>query len=308
VSRRILVSGSNGFIGTALVAVRRSLGDTVASLVRGPATLPAVSWDDLTPSAVAGFDAVVHLAGEPLTGRWTAAKKRAIFDSRVGTTAALASALAREPPGVFVCASGINFYGDHGDAIVDETTPAGSSFLAAGCVTWEGAAAPLPGRCRVVHLRTAMVLAAHGGPLATMLPAFRLGLGGPIAGGRRYVSWVTLDDTVRAIGHAIESPTLVGPANVTAPEPVTNRQFTAALAKAVGRPAIVPVPAWVIRLAVGELGSETALTSIRAVPRRLTEDWFTFGDVEIGAALRRVLTTEPGRVGPGRPSGRVSRG
>ena len=290
-TRRILVSGSTGLIGRALTAARRAAGDVVVPLVRGPAPPSAVSWDDLAPNAVAGFDAVVHLAGEPIAdARWTAAKRQAIRDSRVHTTTALAAALAQGPPAVFVCASGINVYGDCGDAVIDESTPPGRGFLAEGCVEWEAAADSLRGLCRVVHLRMAMVLAANGGPLASMLPAFRLGLGGPVAGGRRFVSWVTLGDTARAIEHAIASPTLTGPTNVTAPNPVTNRQFTAALAAAVHRPAILPVPGWAVRLAVGQLADETVLCSTRAVPRRLLDDGFTFDDDEIGPALQRLLS------------------
>ena len=282
--RRILVSGSTGLIGRALVAARRAAGDQVVPLVRG--TGPP------TPAGVGGFDAVVHLAGEPLANqRWTAAKKARIYDSRVGGTAALAAALARStrPPGVFVCASGINIYGDHGDAVVDESTPPGHSFLSDVCVAWEGAAAPLAGVCRVVHLRIGAVLAMDGGVLPAVLPLFRWGLGGPTAGGRRFVSWVTLGDTVRAIGHAIESAGLAGPTNVVAPGPVTNAEFTRALAAAAGRPAVVPIPAWALRLAMGELANETALTSIRAVPRRLADDEFRFDHDRLGPALAAVL-------------------
>ena len=288
-SRRTLVSGSTGFIGTALVTARRAAGDTVVPLVRGPAGPAAVSWDELTPAAVAGFDAVVHLSGEPITGRWTDAKRRAMRESRIGTTARLAAALAVDPPDVFISASGINYYGDRGPAIVDESDRPGAGFLAEASAEWEAAAAPLAGRCRVVHLRLGMVLARDGGPLQTMLPTFRLGLGGPIAGGWRYVSWVTLHDAVRAIGHAITSPTLAGPVNVVAPRPATNREFTRALAAALGRPAVVPVPGWLVRLIVGPLAEETALTSLRAVPAKLTADGFGFDDPAIGSAMTQLF-------------------
>ncbi len=300
--RRVLVSGSTGLIGRSLVAALRAGGDTVVSLVRSPAPPPAVVWDPLAgtldPAAVSGFDAVVHLAGEPVAaGRWTAARRAAIRDSRVRGTAALATALAAadRPPGVFVCASGINYYGDRGDAVVDESTPAGPGFLADVCRAWEAAAAPLAGVCRVVYLRTGLVLAADGGALPMIARPFRLGLGGTVAGGRRYVSWVTLGDTVRAIGHAVGSDRLAAAVNVVAPEPVTNAEFTRALATALGRPAVVPVPAWAVRLAMGQMGVETALTSIRAVPRRLTDDGFRFDHDRIGPALAAVL----GRVADG---------
>ena len=289
---RLLISGSTGLIGSALATARRSAGDDVLPLVRGPAQAGAVSWDALTSDAVSGFDAVVHLAGEPLAGgRWTAAKKAAIRGSRVDGTTKLATALAAadRPPGVFVCASGINYYGERGDAVVDETTPAGDSFLAEVCVAWEAAAAPLVGRSRVVHLRMGAVLAPAGGMLAAVLPPFRLGLGGPVAGGAQYVSWVTLDDVVRAIGHVIASAAVAGPVNVVAPEPVTNRRFGEAVGAAVGRPAVVPTPGWAVRLLFGEFATETVLTSIRAVPRRLLDDGFTFGHATIGPALADVL-------------------
>ncbi len=282
--RRILVSGSTGLIGRAVAAARRTAGDEVVPLVRG--------GGPLTPAAVSGFDAVVHLAGEPIAaGRWTAARKAAIRDSRVDGTARLAAALAAapRPPGVFVCASGINFYGDRGDAVVDESQPAGRGFLADVCVAGEAATAPLAGVCRVVPLRIAMVLAGHGGALASMLPAFRLGLGGPVAGGRRWVSWVTLDDAVAAIGRAVDDAALAGPVNVVAPEPVTNAEFTRALAAAVRRPAVLPVPAWAVRLAVGELADETVLTSLRAVPRRLLDAGFGFEHDRVGPALAGLL-------------------
>jgi uncharacterized protein (TIGR01777 family) len=292
--RRILISGSTGLIGRRLVTALASDGDLVVPLVRGAAAPPppAIHWDAVSPSTLSGFDAVVHLAGEPVTGgRWTTAKRRLIYDSRVLGTGRFAAALAAapRPPGVFVCASGINFYGDRGDQVVDESTPRGVGFLADVCADWEAAAGPLAGGSRVVHLRIGMVLAADGGPLATLLPAFRLGLGGPVAGGRCYASWVTLDDTVRAIQHVMGSDRLAGAVNVVAPEPVTNGAFTRALADAVGRPAVLPVPGWAVRLAFGRLADETVLTSIRAVPRRLLADGFRFAQASVGPALRHLL-------------------
>ncbi len=291
-NRRILVSGSTGLIGSRVVADRAAAGDEVVPLVRRPAPPPAVPWDGLTPAAVSGFDAVVHLAGEPIAaGRWTAARKAAIRDSRSDGTTRLVAALAAapRPPGVFVCASGINFYGDHGDAIVDETAASGESFLARACVEWEAAAAPLAGVCRVVHVRMGMVLSGRGGAMASILPAFRLGLGGPIAGGRRWVSWVTLDDTAAAISHVIDTDRLAGPVNVVAPAPATNAEFTRAVAAAVRRPAVLPIPGWFVRLAVGELADETVLTSLRAVPRRLLDDGFRFRHDRVGPAMLAVV-------------------
>ena len=296
---RVLLSGSSGLIGSAVSSARAAGGDTVVPLVRRPAPPPAVVWDpaaaSLDPGTVSGFDAVVHLAGEPLdAGRWTPARKAAIRDSRVNGTALLAAALAASPrpPGVFVCASGINYYGDRGDAVVDERTPAGGSFLARGCVDWEAAAGPLAGVCRVVHLRIGMVLSSRGGPMAKVLPPFRWGVGGPVAGGQRYVSWVTLDDVVAAVSHVIASDRLAGAVNVVAPGPVTNAEFTRAVAAAVHRPAVLPVPAWAARLAMGELADETVLTSIRGVPRRLLDDGFAFAHDRIPAAMAAVVAGE----------------
>ena len=275
----------------------RAAGDFVVPLVRasGPDLNGAVRWDPtadaLAPAAVSGFDSVIHLAGESLAdGRWTAAKKQRIRDSRLRGTATLARALAAadRPPATFLCASGINYYGDHGDAVVDETTPRGTGFLADVCAAWEAAAEPLAAVSRVVHLRMGMVLAGDGGALAAMLPAFRWGLGGPVAGGGRYISWVTLDDVVRAFIHVLGS-SLRGPANLVSPGPVTGKVFTAALAAALHRPAILPVPAWAVKLAFGQMADETVLASVRAVPRRLIEDGFPFHDPAIGPALRRVL-------------------
>ncbi len=288
--RRVLITGSTGLIGSAVAAALREKGDVVVRFVRGPATPPAVSWDQLTTVALTGFDAVVHLAGEPLANaRWTSAKKAAIRDSRVDGTTRLVAAFTAGPPAVFVCASGINYYGDHGDQIVDESIPAGHSFLADTCVAWEAATAPLREKCRVVNLRIGAVLTPAGGTLAALLPVFRKGLGGPVAGGHRYMSWVTLTDTVRAIQHVFASPKLHGPVNVVTAEPVTNGEFTAALAAAVHRPALIPVPGWVARLALGEFADETALTSIRAVPGKLLEDGFEFEHPSLRPSLTAML-------------------
>ena len=290
--RRILVSGSTGLLGQRIVAHLRAAGETVVPLVRAGGPADAVRWnpadDSLDPDAVSGFDAVIHLAGEPIAnGRWSAAKKGRIRESRVNGTARLAAALARaeRPPAVFLCASGINVYGDHGDAIVDEATPPGPGFLPEVCTAWEAAAAPLAGISRIVFLRIGVVLTTDGGTLAAMLPLFRRGLGGVIGGGRAYVSWVTLEDLVRVVDYALRSEGLSGPVNVTSPDPVTGRAFAMALGAAVGRPVALPVPAWLIRLAMGELAEETVLSSVRAIPRRLTADGFFFLDETIQAAL-----------------------
>ena len=260
-------------------------------LVREAEPAPdAVLWNPsqpLDPAFVSCFDVVVHLAGEPVAGRWTAEKKRRITDSRVRGTRTLASALAaaEHPPAVFLCASGINFYGNTGDRAVDEDSPRGEGFLAEVCKGWEAACAPLERVSRVVHMRIGVVLAREGGTLAMLLPLYRLRLGGTVGGGHGYVSWIALSDLIRGMQYTMESANLRGAVNFVAPEPVTGRQLTKALSEAVGRPANLRVPAWAMRLVMGEMADETVLGSVRALPKRLLEGGFQFKDASIGAAL-----------------------
>ena len=288
---RVLVSGSTGLIGRRIVAERRAAGDVVVPLVRGDAAANEVHWnpgaETLNPAAVSGFDVVIHLAGEPVLGRWTADKKRRIFESRARGTKELVEALAatERPPRLFLCASGINFYGYRVDGVVDESSPRGGGFLAEVCEAWEAATRPLAKVTRVVNLRIGVVLASNGGTLAVMLPIFRMGLGGPVGGGDGYLSWIALGDLVRVVDHSITSEGLRGPVNVVAPQPVTGRAFAKALGVAVGRPAVIPVPAWLVRLLMGEVAEETALGSVRAVPTRLLEDGFQFQYPTIEGAL-----------------------
>lgn len=288
--RRILISGSTGLIGSAVAEAQRAAGHEVVPLLRSGGAPGAVHWGeagDLDPCSVSDFDAVIHLAGEPVAGRWTGAKKRRIRESRVEGTRKVAAALAAapRPPRVLVCASGINVYGDGGDEVLDESAPAGSGFLASVCKEWEAAPAPLAGIARVVNLRIGVVLTPTGGTLAMMLPLFRLGLAGPIGGGGAFVSWVTLQDVVRAIGHVLEADMLEGPVNLVSSEPVRGREFTAAVARAVRRPAVIPVPGWAAKLMMGQMAEETVLASIRAVPRRLLEDGFVFKQPNLQKAL-----------------------
>lgn len=236
---------------------------------------------------MSGFDAVFHLAGEPLAGRWTALKKQRITDSRVLGTRELATGLAAaaQPPAVFLCASGINFYGNRGNTVLDETCPGGSGFLGEVSELWERASDPLAAKSRVVNLRIGVVFAPEGGMLPMLLPLYRMGLGGTIGGGRGYVSWVTLDDLVRVTEHLIKKSELSGPVNVVSPAPVTGRELTEGLSAAVGRPAFIPVPAWAMRLAMGEMAEETVLGSVRALPKRLLDDGFRFKDATLSEAL-----------------------
>ena len=290
--RRILLSGATGLIGSRFAAERRAVGDAMVALVRREARgAGEIRWnpgvEELDPAAVSEFDAVVHLAGEPVVGRWTAAKKQRIFESRVKGTETLVRALAGadRPPRVFLCASGINFYGGTRAGVVDEGSSAGSGFLAGVCEAWEAACDPLRAMTRVVNLRIGVVLAREGGTLAAMLPLFRLGLGGSVGPGKGYVSWITIGDLVRVMEYSLDADEMRGPVNAVAPEPVTGRRLTEAVAAAVRRPAVLTVPAWAARLAMGGFVEETALGSVRAKPRRLLESGFVFQDVGIAEAL-----------------------
>jgi len=298
---KVLVSGASGFIGSALTARLADDGHDVIRLVRAQPNPGAadVPWDPaakrLDPSTVEGFDAAVHLAGDNISqGRWTKAKKARLYESRVPATQLLAGTMAELAgrPGVLVCASAIGFYGDRGDEELDEQSPPGSGFLPELCRDWESATRPAAeAGIRVVNLRFGMVLSATGGALAKMLPVFRLGLGGPLGGGRQYVSWITLGDVLAVIRHALAADSLQGPVNAVAPQPVTNREFALALGRALRRPAMVPVPAFALRAMLGQLAHEVLLSSTRAVPRRLLDSGFSFHDPDLQTALRRLLAT-----------------
>jgi uncharacterized protein (TIGR01777 family) len=295
---RVLVSGANGFIGKALSARLRAGGHEVAALTRRPGPSGGdIGWDPMAGSldtaGVEGFDAVVHLAGEDIgAGRWTARKKEAIRESRARGTSLLAGALARagRKPSVLVSASGINAYGSRGDEELTEQSSRGEGFLAGVCRMWEDATGPAAGAgIRVVTPRIAMVLGAEGGALARMLPLFRAGGGGRLGAGRQWWSWITRDDLVSVIMRAIEDPALRGPVNAASPQPVTNGAFTAALARVLHRPAVLPAPSFALRLALGELADELLLASIRVRPAVLEKAGFVFGDGALEPALRRLL-------------------
>jgi uncharacterized protein len=299
---RILVSGASGFIGSALVPALAAAGHEVTRLVR-PRTRDAAPaadtrpWDPasgrLDPAAVDGFDAVVHLAGENIaSGWWTTARKRRIRESRVASTALLAETLARVPgpPRVLLSASAVGFYGSRGDERLTEASPPGAGFLAEVCRAWEAAAAPAARRgIRVVHPRFGIVLDPTGGPLARMLPPFRLGLGGRIGPGTQWMSWIVRDDAVAALLHLLARDDAAGPVNIVAPAPVTNREFTAALAGALHRPARIPVPAGPLRLVLGEMATELLLVSQRVTPDRLAAAGYAFRFDTVEPALRFLL-------------------
>ncbi len=294
---RVLVTGSTGLVGSALVPFLTSGGHDAIRLVRTKPKRGEVQWDPsagrIDPAALEDFDAVVHLAGESIaSGRWTPAKKARIRDSRVEGTRILSEALAqlKRPPKVFVCASAIGYYGDRGADIVDEDSAPGAGFLADVCREWEAAAQPvLQSPTRVVHLRLGVVLSAAGGALASMLPVFRLGAGGVIGSGEQYISWVALDDVVGIIHHVLNTLALQGPVNAVAPEPVTNRDYTKTLGTILSRPTILPLPAFVARAAMGEMAQELLLSSTRVQPHRLLDSGYRFRFPQLEGALRHLL-------------------
>ena len=292
----ILVTGSNGFIGSPLVQDIEADGHRVIRLVRRPSQHPdEIQWDsasdELDTGCLNGVDAVIHLAGESIKGRWTASKRNAILDSRVHGTSVLVQAMVAMayPPRTFLCASAAA-YGDRGDEILTEASELGRGFLADVCRAWEAATRPAARRgIRTVNLRFSMVLDSGGGALASMLTPFRMGLGGRLGNGRQYWSWITLEDAVGAIKHVLASEALAGPVNVVSPNPVTNRQFTKALGSALGRLTLLPVPAALMRLVLGQMADELMLASVRAAPKKLLESGFTFSHPEIAEALRAIL-------------------
>lgn len=298
---RVAVTGATGAIGSALVRELLGRGDEVVAFSRDPerarerlgAQVEAARWADPSgepaPAEVlSGCEAVAHLLGEPVAQRWSDAAKARIRDSRVlGTRNLVAGIRAADPrPGVLVSQSAIGWYGARGDQPLDESEPPGGDFLARVVADWESearAAAELG--VRVAMMRTGVVLSESGGALAKMLPPFKLGVGGPVAGGRQYVPWVHIDDVVGAIVCALDDDRVRGPVNVTAPEPVTNRELSKALGRVLRRPAVMPVPAFALRLLYGEMGS-IVTTGARVVPARLAELGYRFRRPDLDDALR----------------------
>jgi uncharacterized protein (TIGR01777 family) len=299
-----VVTGSSGLVGSALVQSLTSAGHHVTRLVRRPAGSGEIQWDPTAAGfdagSLAGIDAVVHLAGENIAAqRWTAAFKQRIRASRVQGTQALCQSLAASPrpPRVLVSASATGFYGDRGTEALDEQSSAGRGFLADTCREWEAATRPAQAAgIRVVLLRFGMILSARGGALAQMLLPFRLGLGGRVGDGEQIWSWIGLPDAVRAIRHCLTAESLSGPVNVVAPEPVANREFTRVLARVLHRPAWMPVPAFAVRWAFGEMADELLLSSARVQPRQLLESGFAFGAPTLSEALQESL--RPGNPRP----------
>ncbi|MGE3173866.1 MAG: TIGR01777 family oxidoreductase [Planctomycetota bacterium] len=296
----IAITGASGFVGTALAESLRAAGHTVLRFTRpgsaGSAGTGRIDWDPATGAidrdAAAAVDAVVHLAGANVAaGRWTAARKRAIQDSRGPATERLCRSLAALPrPPVLLSASATGIYGDRGDEPLVEDSAPGRGFLAEVAAAWERGTAPLEQQgARVVHLRIGVVLGPGGGALAKMLPAFRLGLGGRLGGGRQFMSWIALDDLLGAIAFLLQRDDARGPVLCVAPQPVTNREFTRELGRALRRPALLPVPAFALRLLFGQMADEALLASQRAMPGRLLQLGYAFRHPELASALRAAL-------------------
>lgn len=290
--------GASGLVGSALVPALRQQGHQVVTLVRRPARREdEIAWNpaagELEPATLASTDAIVNLAGENLAaGRWTAARKEALLRSRLDSTRTLVRALARAESRsrVLVNASAIGFYGDRGDDVLTEGSPAGRGFLPELCVEWETEAQAAESLgVRVVRLRLGVVLAREGGALARLLPLFRLGLGGRLGDGRAWMSWIELDDLVRVVSAALTDPHLEGAINAVAPGPVTNGEFTAALGRTLHRPAVLPVPRWLLELVYGEMAGATLFASARVMPDRLLAGGFAFRQPDIVAALRYAI-------------------
>jgi uncharacterized protein len=298
-SLKVIVSGSNGLIGRSLIPFLTSGGHCLLRLVRRAPREGEIQWEPgagrLDPAQLEGADAVVHLAGENLAARWSTTRKLAIRNSRVLGTRLLAEALSRlaRPPRVLVSASAVGIYGHRGDEVLTESSapPAsGSDFLVDVAQEWEAATEPARAAgVRVVRLRLGLVLSPAGGVLRRMLPAFRIGVGGPLGSGRQWMSWISIDDAVGAIHHALITEGLSGPVNATAPYPVTNREFAASLGRVLGRPALLPAPATALRLIFGEMADGALLASARVLPERLVHSGYHFRHAQLEEALRAVL-------------------
>jgi len=293
---KVLVSGAGGLIGAALLSSLRSSGWSSVRLVRRPAKNDEeISWDPargIAPEAVSGFDAVIHLAGESIFGRWTEAKKEKILNSRVVATSNLAQALAdaEEKPNVFVCGSAIGYYGNRGDELLREESAPGQGFLAEVCQRWEESTMPaLRADIRTAHLRTGVVLSPKGGALGAMLLPFKAGVGGRVGSGRQWMSWIHLQDMVGAIHHILKNDLLQGPVNMVAPKPVTNTEFTKVLGSVLSRPTIFPLPEFAVRTVFGEMGQELLLASDRVEPGKLISSGYPFRFRELRGALEALL-------------------
>jgi uncharacterized protein len=295
----VAITGASGLIGSALLARLRLQGKRVRRLARSPdpASPDDIVWDPmrgiLEPRDLEGAEAVVHLAGEPLAQRWTSTRRTAIRESRVRGTELLARTLGAldRKPSVLLSGSAVGYYGDRGDEALDEESAPGTDFLAEVARDWEAATGKArDAGVRVVLLRTGIVLSPRGGALDRLLPHFRLGVGGPIGTGRQWMSWIALEDHLRAMEHALVTTGMHGPVNLVAPNAVTNAEFAATLGRVLGRPALVPVPSFALELLYGEMARATILAGQRVLPKALLHNGFHFAHPTLEEALRYELT------------------
>lgn len=286
---KAVIAGGSGFLGSALAASLRLDGHDVTIVTRGPKGRDQVAWTDL--DIVEGADAVINLAGESLdAGRWTDARKASILESRIKATETVVTAIANASrrPAVLLNASAVGIYGAHGDAVQTEDSPVGSDFLASVCTAWEAAAMAAAWTTRVVLLRTALVLDRNGGALPKLARPFRLFAGGRVGSGHQYWSWIHREDWTRMARWAIDTKEIIGPLNLTAPSPITNREFAQALGRALRRPALAPAPAFALRLMLGEMADAMILASQRVLPAKATRNGFEFRYPDLDSALRQI--------------------
>lgn len=295
---KILIGGSHGLVGSALIKSLESQGHEIFRLVRhAPGSKTEVEWSpdrySIALARLEGFDAAVNLAGESIAeGGWTDEKKRRIRESRVKGTKLLGDALANltVPPKTFICASAIGYYGNRGDEILTETSAPGKDFLSEVCSEWEKATAlAMEKGIRVVNARFGIILDRHGGALKKMLPPFRMGAGGKIGSGKQWMSWIALDDVIGALNFALTQESLSGPVNFVAPNPVTNAEFAKTLGNVLSRPTLFPMPAFVVKLLFGEMGEALLLGSERVAPKRLMAEGYEFRYSQLESALRHIL-------------------
>jgi uncharacterized protein (TIGR01777 family) len=299
---KILISGSHGLVGSALIQSLEAQGHEVFRLVRyAPNSRSEIEWSpdrySIALARIEGFDAVVSLAGESIAeGRWTDEKKRRIRESRVKGTKLLGDALANltAPPRTFICASAIGYYGNRGDELLTEESARGDGFLSDVCAEWEQATSLAAEKgIRVVNSRFGIILDQEGGALKKMLPPFRMGVGGKLGSGKQWMSWITLDDVVGALNFALTNEAVRGPVNYVAPNPVTNVEFTKTLGEVLSRPTLFPVPAFAIKLLFGEMGEALLLGSQRVKPTRLEQAAYEFKHAQLEQGLRAVLQKKP---------------
>jgi len=297
---RVLVSGVSGPIGTALLPVLKAAGAQITRLVRSTSRRSSpddatIAWDPvqaISSSAVSGFDAVIHLAGDSIVGKWTPEKKKTIRDSRVLGTRNLAQALAQASmrPQVFVCSSAIGYYGNRGDEVLSESSAPGQGFLPEVCREWEAAThSAADAGIRTVQIRTGVVLSPKGGALGEMVVPFKFGVGGKVGNGKQWMSWIDVQDMVGGIQHVLSNEAIRSPVNFVAPNPVTNAEFTKILASVLSRPAIFPLPAFMVKLAFGEMGETVLLGSQRVQPTLLTANGYCFKFSDLRVSLEHTL-------------------